>query len=220
MSDQCATEKARPICTLKPINLHNLDEFSELLRQRTICGWNKEPSKIEQWRDEMDNKTKSLFWVVPTQLAEAPSPHRYVGHIALCSTVHPENLELANPDKSVFTFDTLFILKEHRGGGFGRAAIQALEACAKEEPYGSPNCKAMTVKTISRKYREDDECREIYMRLASRRGMGPPERGTSQEDWYARMGYVKWKEEPGYWTTLVDGSKILLDEVSMRKRLE
>ncbi|KAH7120268.1 hypothetical protein B0J13DRAFT_457336 [Dactylonectria estremocensis] len=211
-------DKAKSICRLEPMDLHDPDEFSELLRQRTLCGWNKDPSKIEQWRDEMANKTKSLFWIVPTHLTGVPPPQRYVGHIALCSI--SEDLELANPDKSVFTFDTLFILPEHRGGGLGRAAIQALEACAREEPYGSPNCKAMTVKTISRKYREDDECRDIYMRLNSRRGMGPPEKGTSQEDWYARMGYVKWKEEPGYWTTLVDGTKILLDEVSMRKRLD
>ncbi|KAL6405768.1 hypothetical protein AUP68_10906 [Ilyonectria robusta] len=203
MSEPYFTNKARPKCTLEPMNLHDPDEFSELLRQRTVCGWNKEPSKIEQWRDRMDKKTKSLFWVVPAHLAGAPALQRYVGHIALCSAAHPEDLELANPDKSVLMISTLFILPEHRGGGLGRAAIEALEACAREEPYGSPNCKAITVQTVRRKYREDD---------GARRGMEPPKKGTSQEDWYARMGYVTWKEEPSWPSTLL--------EVSMKKRLE
>ena len=44
-------------------------------------------------------------------------------------------------------------------------------------------------------------------------------RGSANEDWYTRMGYVKWKQEPRYEETLADGSKFLLVCVFMRKEV-
>lgn len=139
----------------------------------------------------MATKTKSFFWIKPES-----QPDLRVGHISLDSEAEPPDLELANPhDKSVLTIARFFVLLEHRGTGIGRAAMEMLESRAQCEPYGSPNCKAVAISTLSRKYWEDDEYRNEFKWLT---GSDPRPRGTSNEDWYARMGYVKWKEVPTY----------------------
>lgn len=173
------------------MNLHDQAQAAELLRQRKLCGWADTPETIDEWRDAMDIKTKSLFWIKPTS-----HPDVRAGHISLDSEAHPPDLEVADPhDKSVLTIATFFILPEHRGGGIGRAAVATLEEWATVESYGSKNCKAVALTTMSRWYIEDDEGRAEFQRMD---GKEPSPRGASNEDWYTRMGYIKWKDAPLY----------------------
>lgn len=178
-------------CVLEPMNLHDQPQFDELLRQRIICGWSDSPDVITTWRDSMDARTKSLFWIKP-----ASQPDLRVGHVSLDCEAQPPDLDLANPhDKSVLTISSFFILQEHRGGGIGRSVMETLATLATEEPYGSPNCKAIAITTLSRRYNENDADRAQYEEWE---GRPAPARGLSNEDWYARMGYVKWKDQPHY----------------------
>ncbi|ROV98156.1 hypothetical protein VPNG_08593 [Cytospora leucostoma] len=201
-------QPAHPKCILEPIDLLEQAQADELLRQRKICGWSDTPEYIAKWKSAIDRKAKSLFWI-----RRAPQPDLRIGHISLDSEAHPPDLELANPiDKSVLTINTLFILPEHRGGGIGRAAIEALEKVATVEPYGSRNCRTVALTTLSRRYGEDDEWRAIYEKLV---GVEAPKRGKANEDWYTRMGYVKWKDE-GLWDG-PDGYKFI--GAFLRKRV-
>lgn len=178
-------------CVLEAMNLHDPSQVDELLRQRKICGWADTPDHVVSWRDSMDAGTKSLFWIKP-----GTQPDLRAGHVSLDCEAEPPDLELANPhDKSVLTIARFFILQEHRRGGLGRAVMEILEKLATEEPYGSPNCRTIAITTLSRKYTEDDRERARYEALE---GKPAPPRGSSNEDWYKRMGYVKWKDEPRY----------------------
>jgi GNAT superfamily N-acetyltransferase len=206
---------------LEPMNLHNTTEFDELVRQRIICGWDYSTSNVEAWRAAADAHTISIFWIVPSSLSQFPVPKRHIGHISIQNkTEASDNNELVRADKPIRHIFNLFILPEHRGGGLGRAAVQALETWAKVEPYGSPECKAITLNALSRRYIEDDgeEWRGLYTRVCASLGIELPAKGSSNEDWYARMGYVKWKEEPMY-PVMLDESEILLNAVSLRKEL-
>lgn len=203
-------------CSLEPINLRNGYEFGELRRQRVLCGWHHDVEILESWKRHMDAKTRSLFWIILPAIDSKSSPNR-VGHICLNSECDPPEPDLANPDKSVVEISTFFILPEYRHGGLGRIVVEMLESYAKKEPYGSTNCKAITINTISRRYTEDDgdEWRGVY----ARRGLKAPPKGKSMEDWYARMGYVKWKEEPRYQDRLHDGTEVKLIAVFMKKTI-
>ncbi|KAK3070902.1 hypothetical protein LTS18_014986 [Coniosporium uncinatum] len=74
--------------------------------------------------------------------------------------------------------------------------MDVLEALATQEPYGSRDCRAIAVDTLDRRYWELDgeEWRGWWVKW----GQPTPERGRSNEDWYARRGYVKFKERPKY----------------------
>ncbi len=202
---------AQPSDIIRPMNLYDQAEFEELLQQRIICGWNDKPAYIIRWREMMDSKQKSLFWI------NLPDTKTRVGHISLDSSTDPPDLELANPDKSVLTIATFFILPEHRSAGLGRLAMDVMEDWATKEPYGSPNCKAIAVNTLDRRYTESDS--EEWRIWAKLRPIQLPPKGRSTEDWYARRGYVKWKEEPRYPEKTLDGQDILLNAVFLRKYL-
>jgi GNAT superfamily N-acetyltransferase len=200
---------------LEPMDLDNTTQFDELLRQRVICGWDFSRSTIEAWRDAIAAHTISLFWVVPASLSQLDTPQRLAGHISMLRKTEPPN------NTPVLHICNLFILPEHRRGGLGRQAVQALESWAKFEPYGSPECKAITLNAISKRYIEDDaeEWRGMYLRFCRTRGIEEPAKGSSNEDWYARMGYVKETEQPMYPVDL-DGREFKLIASWMRKELE
>jgi GNAT superfamily N-acetyltransferase len=204
-------------CSLEPINLHNGYEYGELRRQRVLCGWDYDVEKLENWKRDVDAKTRSFFWITLPASDSESSPNR-VGHICLNSLLDPPELDLANPDKSVMEIATFFILPEYRYGGIGRSAFEMLESYATKEPYGSKNCKAVTINTISKRYTENDgdEWRGVY----ARRGLKAPPKGKSMEDWYARMGYVKWKEAPRYPDRREDGTEVKLIAVFMKKTIQ
>lgn len=178
-------------CILETMNLYDQTQIDELLRQRKICGWADTLDYIISWRDSMNAKMKTMFWIKP-----ASQPDLRVGHVSLDCEAEPPDLELANPhDKSILTIARFFILEEHRRGGLGRAVMETLEDLATKEPYGSPNCHTIAITTLSRRYAENDQERAKYEAIE---GKPAAPRGLSNEDWYKRMGYVKWKDEPKY----------------------
>ncbi|KAK3065258.1 hypothetical protein LTS18_004494 [Coniosporium uncinatum] len=179
-------------CTLIPVNLEDPNEITELLRQRKICGWNYERSSIEQWNSEINDGTRSMFWITALIREDVVK----AGHIALASTCSPPDPELADPDKSVMTISTFFILPEHRGLGLGRDTMDVVESLATREPYGAPHCRAIVVDTLDRRYWELDE--EGWRGWWAKWGQPTPEKGRSNEDWYRRRGYIKFKERPKY----------------------
>jgi GNAT superfamily N-acetyltransferase len=205
---------------LVPINLHNTIEFDELLRQRVICGWDFSPSTIEAWRAAGDAHTTAMFWIIPKSRSELPPPQCYTGHIM--GQLKAESFENeSGVGECVFHISNLFVLPDRRSGGFGRTAVEALESWAKMKPYGSPECKAITLNALSRRYIEDDgaEWRGMYAKICANLHIDLPVKGSSNEDWYARMGYIKWKEAPAYPVKL-DGEEIKLIAASLRKPLE
>lgn len=178
-------------CVLEIMNLYDQTQIDELLRQRKICGWADTQDYVISWRNSMNAKMKTMFWIKP-----AGQPDLRVGHVSLDCEAEPPDLELANPhDKSVLTIARFFILEEHRRGGLGRAVMETLERLATKEPYGSANCHTIAITTLSRRYAEDDQERAKY---EAWEGKPAAPRGLSNEDWYARMGYVKWKDMPLY----------------------
>jgi len=195
-------------CTLLPINLASIHETTELLRQRKICGWHYDHSCIDQWHLETQNKTRSMFWITTASHEDAVMIK--AGHIALAS-----DPDLAATDKSSMTISTFFILPEHRSRGLGNDAMDAVEALATREPYGSVDCRAIVVDTLDRRYWELDgeECRWWWGRW----GKVAPERGRSGEDWYRRRGDVKVKGGLKYEDGLEGGG--LLMASYLRKQL-
>lgn len=175
------TTQAQPKCTLEPANLHDQSQVDELLRQRKICGWRLSPSDIISWKERAEAQTTTLFWIKATA-----HPDLRVGHISL---------DKVSGDPSILKIADLFVLPEHRGGGIARAAFQAVEQMATTEPYGSEDCRALLVDTLSKRYAEDEEMRLEYKQLT---GTWPKQKGATNEDWYARMGYVTYEVKPAY----------------------
>jgi len=166
----------------------------------------------------MDAKQKMLFWVIiPASTSDKDRSPNRVGHISLTYQKDPPDLEMANPDRSVMEISNLFILPEYRSFGFARKAMAAVEELAKVEPYGSPNCKALTLNTASKRYWDDDgvEWRGLWLKM----GLEVPERGRSLEQWYEKMGYVKYKEEPTFEETALDGTTLKWIASFLRKNI-
>lgn len=176
-----ATSRTQPKCTLEPANLREQAQVDELLRQRKICGWKTRPSDMASWKERAEAHTTTLFWIKPTA-----QPDLRVGHISI---------DKVSGDPSTIKISDLFVLPEHRGGGIARAAFQAVEGMATVEPYGSEECKTLLIDTLSRKYSYDEEMRREYTQLT---GVEPNPKGATNEEWYGRMGYVTYKEEPAY----------------------
>lgn len=170
------------------INLHDKDEFDELTSQRIACGWDFSQSDVETMRNAIDQKIKSTFWIT---LSDNPTR---IGHISLDSYTSPPDPQLALADKSIMTVQTFFILKHHQGGGIGNKVMNVIESMAQKEPYGSPDCKIVTVNTLSKAC--FDRNLPGWLDLWKRKGEERPEWSFwSKEDWYVKRGYVKFKEE-------------------------
>ncbi len=206
---------------LEPMDLHDAVQFTELQRQRILCGWDHSTSVLESWRAANDAKAQAMFWVVPPSLTQSPSPQRYAGHIAMSKKTYDnhDGVDDVLPDMTVMNLATLFILPEHRGRGLAKSAVRALEGLARVEPYGWPGCKAMTLNTLARRYVEEDEWRAIAAEPHRRMGTELPAKGTSNEDWYARMGYVKWKEMELYEVMMEDATEFKFAASFMWKAL-
>lgn len=176
-----ASAPAQPKCTLEPADLRDQSQVDELLRQRKICGWKTRPSDMASWKERAEARETTLFWIKPTS-----QPDLRVGHISL---------DKVKGDPSTIKIADLFVLPEHRGGGIARAAFQTVEQMATVERYGSEKCRTLMIDTLSRKYSDDEEMRREYTQLT---GEEPKPKGATNEEWYGRMGYVTYKEEPAY----------------------
>lgn len=173
--------QAQPKCTLEPANLREQSQVDELLRQRKICGWKTRPSDMTSWKERAEAGATTLFWIKPTT-----HPDLRAGHISL---------DKISGDPTAAKIADLFVLPEHRGGGVARAAFRAVEEMAATEPYGSAGCRTILIDTLSRRYSEDEAMRREYTQLA---GEKPKPMGATNEEWYVRLGYVTYKEEPAY----------------------
>lgn len=201
-------------CVLKPVNLHNHGELELLRAQRQECGWDYDTARLDIWRSAADAGTKCLFWITIPSSATDQSIVT-AGHISLDSISSSEDygLELARPDKSLLTVSTFFVRPECRAKGIGREAMAQVERLARSEPFGSPSCTAITIMSLSCKYVEDDLWRSCYVRWTG-------EEPLSYERWYAKLGYVKWKEEACTKGISKDGEQFVLVEAFMRKILD
>jgi GNAT superfamily N-acetyltransferase len=209
MSEQKSSPTA---IKLTIMNLHDQSEFDELIQQRIACGWNFAPADIEKYRTAMDKKLKSLFWITVDE-----DPIR-IGHVSLDSYANPPDPELALADKTILTIQTFFILKSHQSGGVGGRVMDKVEELATKEPYGSPNCKEVTINTLSTASLE----RGLpgWLEIWEKAGVPRPDWSLwSKEDWYAKRGYVKWKEEVRYTEDTNEAKVASLEAAFMRKTL-
>ncbi|KAI9035938.1 uncharacterized protein KD926_002603 [Aspergillus affinis] len=212
-------------CRLEPINLNEPDQFSEMERQRLVCGWDHEPSKIEKWKLKQNEGLKSFFWIIipnPNPKANLNSdsdsdtienpPTIRIGHISLDAYSDPPDPELSRADKSILAIQTFFVLPEYRSLRVGAHALALVEELAVREP----NCRVIALTALSKRYmyEEGPEGRGLWERIGDEM---PP--GSIQE-WYEQKGYVAWKEEPRYEKELVNGGTYWLRETFMRKVLK
>jgi GNAT superfamily N-acetyltransferase len=191
---------------LEVIDLHNQQDINDFIVQRKICGWNFSQEIIAKWRDAGDKGLKTMFWIV---LHDKDSTK--VGHISLASRAEPDDPDLAKEDRSVMTISTFFILPQHRSGGIGRKVMDVIEDMATKEPYGSPNCRAIAIDTLSHKYYDHDN--PYWDQLKEELENQP-----SNQLWYERRGYVPFKVLPRYQEKTI-GGEITLDAVFLRKEL-
>jgi len=200
-------------CQLQRIELDDQDQYQRLQSQRKECGWYYEDAYLNSWREAALVGAKCLFWIM-TSSPTPDQPAVYAGHISLDSVSEYDDPkhELARPDKSLLTISTFFVLPEFQGRGLGGQAMAQVERLARMEPYGHPRCSAIAIMSLSCRYVEDAALRARYIEWTG-------ETPSSYERWYARMGYVKWKEEACTEITTPSGEVVLLVEAFMRKDL-
>ncbi|KAI9708637.1 MAG: hypothetical protein M1820_003855 [Bogoriella megaspora] len=203
-------------CTLVLVNLSDQEQTDEFRRQRQICGWDFDDRFIEFCRTEIEAKTKALFWItIPSPPTQAESTTIRAGHISLDSK--SSDPEIARLDKSILTITTLFVLPEHRLKGLGQDAFLKVEQLATQEPYGSANCRTIALNAVNWKFKFlDSEEWHDYWEEPRRKTTYPK---TQNVQWYQKLGYKAFKEEPRFPNELVDGTKIVFAAVFLRKEL-
>lgn len=206
-------------CRLNPMDLHDAAQFSELHRQRVLCGWDYDLETVEKWKNKQQEKLKNLFWITTTHNVNGSDQPVRVGHISLDANTSfdpPELWNLSHVDeKCVLSISAFFILPEYRSGGLGRVVMQKIEELAVQEPYGSPNCRFIALNAMSKRHIYDEgwQWKGIWERL----GQSPPL--FSIQEWYEMLGYVSWKEEPLYEHKMQNGDVIKIWEAFMRKEI-
>jgi GNAT superfamily N-acetyltransferase len=192
---------------LLPINLDDATECSVLHGQRILCGWGQD--KIAAWRESMRKGERALFWIaLPLEMrkddvailkrdaeTEAFIP---AGHVSLDKVDEPSpgmdpDPTLVAPDSSVLTVSSLFVHPVFTGCGLGRFALRECEQLAQQEPYGSTNCRCLSLWTLSERYAAGGEEGWDGLGRWERLGMAVPKRPTGP--WYESLGYKKYKEE-------------------------
>ncbi|KAM7214574.1 hypothetical protein V8F06_010056 [Rhypophila decipiens] len=235
--DDSTGRTSRPHPLLEPINLHSQSQFDELLRQRKICGWSMTVEDVLTWRSEIDVGKQYFFWILHPCSDSPPDTEGqkqnviYAGHITTSRLDGPSHPFLSaagktngNPPDKVQYIGSLFILPEYRTLGLGRKAMSAIESLARVPPYGGPEIKALTLNCLSGRYIDDDsseEWRPFAEKVYAKMGLPMPERGRSNQAWYASMGFKYVREKPSYSTGFYgqDGKEILFVAVAMRKDL-
>ncbi|KAI9711546.1 MAG: hypothetical protein M1820_002111 [Bogoriella megaspora] len=221
---QSAKKKLPEGSRLVFMNLESQEERDFLHAQRIICGWGS--VDIPKWRDSISKGHRTLFWIViptsykteKTPLLRRPATEEIlaVGHVALDKVDKPAegvapDVTLAAPDGSVLLISTLFVLPTFQSYGLGAFAMDAIEAVAQEEPYGSKNCRATTINTLAKKYFESPDNDPTGRRET------PPSRNNIA--WYERRGYVAYSEYIRYYEIMPDGGRCGWCGVCMRKEL-
>ena len=120
------------------------------------------------------------------------------GHVSLDKVDDPSpgidpDPTLVAPDWSVLSVSSLFVLPAFSGCGLGRFALTECELLAQREPYGSPNCRCLSLWTLSARYAAGGEEGWDGIGRWERLGMAVPKRALGP--WYESLGYKKYKEE-------------------------
>lgn len=229
---------------LVPIDLHNQEQYDELLAQRNICGWNNTTAYLDALRASKDAGERTPFWIripntTPTtspenhphhltngtttpSTPEPPPPLQTAGHISLDHPT-PHDATAGGYGPSVLNSHTmkislLFILPLYRRYGLSNTCLTLLETLATQLPYGNPQCESIVLDALSKRYvrEEGPEGRGIWARL------GLPERGEgelSTQEWFEGRGYRVYHGQPHYGNVDVGGREVWLEAVFMRKVL-
>ena len=190
---------------LLPIDLEDATECSILFDQRVLCGWGEE--KLLRWRESARSGERAMFWIsLPLEMRTDDGPvlgrdaEAFVpaGHVSLGLVDSPgpgidPDPTLAAPDGSVLTVSDLFVLPIFSGGGLGRFAMRECERLAQQEPYGSPNCRYLSLWALSKRYAAGGE--EGWDGMGRWERLGKPVPKRANGPWYESLGYVKYKEE-------------------------
>lgn len=190
---------------LLPIDLEDATECSVLVGQRVLCGW--DDGKIPAWRESARNGGRTMFWIaLPLEMRKDDVPvlkrgaETFVpaGHVSLDRVDQPgpgidPDPTLVAPDGSVLTISNIFVLPIFSGCGLGRFAVRECERLAQQEPYGNPNCRYISLWTLSERYTAGGE--EGWDGLGRWERLGVPVPTRANGPWYESLGYVKYKEE-------------------------
>jgi len=189
---------------LLPIDLGDAVECSVLYDQRVLCGWDQD--KIPAWRESVRKGERTMFWIaLPLEMRRDGAPvlkrdaETFVpaGHVSLDRVDDPgpeidPDPTLAAPDGSVLTISNIFVLSVFSGCGLGRFTLRECERLAQQEPYGSPNCRSLSLWTLSERYAAGGE--EGWDGIGRWKRLGKPV-PRANGPWYESLGYVKYKEE-------------------------
>jgi len=192
-----------------------------MYEQRVACGWKAE--QVESWRELQRSGKITLQWVVlsptdlslftkiakhsnayPTQstplldtatsLGGKPRPEieitekefMPVGHISL--NTEYEEPGFVEPEEGLYFIATFWISPTLQSLGLGRASMDAVEKMAISEPL---NARVLALSTVANEYAGKKERWEAL-------GREPPV--LSNQDWYARRGYVVFKRVEEKWS--------------------
>ncbi|KAF4552436.1 Hypothetical protein D9617_10g074180 [Elsinoe fawcettii] len=227
--------------TLIPVNLDDSKQASIMLAQRKICGWGWE--NIPIWNKYIKSGERAMFWLaipsssgVATNVTKSDAldtvtfsrdgednDYLLVGHTALDWIDIPVEDHfkvddtLTADDGSILTISSLCVMPEFKAYGLGTWSMRELERMAQEKPYGSPNCRAVAVNTLSDRHCKGGLPGPDGMDMFPNLGLTIPER--SNIGWFERMGYVRYKEEKRYKTPGIDEKPVYCWAVFLRKEL-
>jgi len=208
-----------PGTKLVRINFENEYERDILFEQRKICTWGKD--RIPYWREKQLNGERAMFWVTLPKNTNAialteqlglgtlirdENTFWLVGHVSLDRTDTPSSEgqpldeSLTRPDGSVLTISSLFVMPVVKGLRLGAFAMDQCEMMAQQPPYGSPNCIAITVNTLSSRYFPGGP--EGPDGVGRWESIGEPRPKMDNALWYKRRGYQTYKEQVRYFTGL------------------
>ncbi|KAF2218650.1 hypothetical protein BDZ85DRAFT_269999 [Elsinoe ampelina] len=230
-----------PDATLILVDLDDPKQAAIMLAQRKICGWGAD--NIRVWHKYIKSGERAMFWIaLPSSSAAATSVPRsdaldcipsskdgkedqflLVGHTALDWIDLPveDHFQvddtLTAEDGSVLTISSLCIMPEFKAYGLGTWSMQKLEEMAQQKPYGSPNCRAIAVNTLSDRHVKGGIPGPEGLDMFPNLGIPIPDR--SNVGWFEKMGYVRYKEEKRYEAKGINGNTVYIWAVFLRKEL-
>lgn len=199
-----------PECHLELMDLTKEEEFTELARQRRICGWDFDIPTINLWKSQPE--LKKLFWIMLPDPEAGSNPIR-AGHISLGPSQGFLEPGLLQEDEIDLTLGSFFILPDYRARKLGRCVVQLLEDEAVKKPHGDPRCRYLTLSALSKRYVYESLARIAYAKT------GMPKPPFSIQEWYEKLGYVTQREVPLYSEVNDYGDMMSLWEALMRKDL-
>ncbi|GAB7344354.1 hypothetical protein MBLNU457_2216t1 [Dothideomycetes sp. NU457] len=214
------------------VDLENDYERNVLVEQRKVCGWGVD--KIPFWRAHQFPGDRAMFWITLPKdidivsLTEQPGLVTLtrddktvwlVGHVSLDKIDAPSSEgaapdeSLAKADGSLLTISSLFVMPQVQKLRMGAFAMDQCEMLAQQSPYGSPNCIAITVNTMSSRYFAGGP--EGPDGIDRWKLLGWPQPKMDNALWYKRRGYRTYKDQIRYFTDVPSLAKNNFDSSSL-----